>query len=94
MRLPWKWLRKQDGGWAWGWSIFYTSSIRRPLSIGGSAGKLGNLLLDPARAIIREHILHDDFYYDGLIRPATFSEDVCLIGAALYAMLRFDATSQ
>ena len=62
--------------------------------IGGSAGKLGNLLLDPARAIIREHILHDDFYYDGLIRPATYSEEVCLIGAALHAMLQFDATSQ
>ena len=30
--------------------------------IGGSASKLGDLLLDPARAIIRQHILHDDFY--------------------------------
>jgi len=56
--------------------------------IGGSASKLGDLLLDPARAIIREHILHDDFYYDGLIRPAAFAEDMCLIGAALHAKLQ------
>ena len=58
--------------------------------IGGSASKLGDLLLDPARAIIREHILHDDFYYDGLIRPAAFAEDLCLIGAALHAKLQLD----
>ena len=58
------------------------------LVIGGSASKLGDLLLDPARAIIREHILHDDFYYEGLIRPAAFAEDMCLIGAALHAKLQ------
>lgn len=56
--------------------------------IGGSASKLGDLLLDPARAIIREQILHDDFYYDGLLRPAAFAEDLCLIGAALHAKLQ------
>jgi len=58
--------------------------------IGGSASKLGDLLLDPARAIIRQHILHDDFYYDGLIRPAAFAEDICLVGAALHAKLQLD----
>lgn len=56
--------------------------------IGGSAVNLGDLLLDPARAIIREHVLHDDFYYEGLIRPAAFAEDLCLIGAALHAKLQ------
>ena len=58
------------------------------LVIGGSASKLGDLLLDPARDIIREHILHADFYYDGLIRPAAFAEDMCLVGAALHAKLQ------
>ena len=62
--------------------------------IGGSASKLGDLLLDPARGIIGKHILHADFYYDGLIRPAAFSDDVCLIGAALYAILQQDPSRQ
>ncbi len=62
--------------------------------IGGGASKLGDLLLDPARAVIREHILHEAFYYEGLIRPAAFKEDVCLIGAALYAILQLDSSSQ
>ena len=62
--------------------------------IGGSASKLGDLLLDPARAIIGEHILHEDFYYDGLIRPAAFTDDVCLIGAAQYAILRHSASGK
>lgn len=61
------------------------------LVIGGSAAKLGGTLLDPARAIIREYILHDDFYYEGLIRRAAFAEDVCLIGAALHAKLQLGA---
>lgn len=53
--------------------------------IGGSVSTLGELILDPAREIIREHVLHEGFYREGLIRPARLGEDVCLIGAALYA---------
>lgn len=62
--------------------------------IGGSAARLGGLLLDPARAIIRQNILHQDFYHDGLIRPAAFAEDLCLIGAALHAKLQLDAITK
>ena len=56
--------------------------------IGGSVSKLGDLILDPARAVIREHILHADFYPAGLIRTAQFAEDMCLIGAALNSSLQ------
>ena len=58
--------------------------------LGGSVSKLGDLLLNPARAIIREHILHDGFYDEGLIRPAAFQEDMCLIGAALHSKLQLE----
>jgi len=53
--------------------------------IGGSVARLGDLLFDPARKIIRERILHPDFYTEDLIRPAQLGDDVCLVGAALLA---------
>ena len=62
--------------------------------IGGSAGKLGDLLLDPARVVIRQHLLLDDFYCDGLIRRAAFAEDTCLIGATVHARLKLEESSR
>lgn len=56
--------------------------------LGGSVVKLGDLLLAPARAIIRQHILYDEFFDEGLIRPAAIEEDMCLLGAALYSRLQ------
>ncbi len=53
--------------------------------IGGSVAQLGDLLFDPARKVIRERILHPDFYTEDLIRPAQLGDDVCLVGAALLA---------
>lgn len=44
------------------------------------------------RAVIREHVLPDDVYFEKLIRPAAFAEDICLTGAALYAKLQLDET--
>ncbi len=61
----------------------------RAIVLGGSVMKLGDLVLQPARAVIREHILHDGFYPDDLLRLAHFSEDMCLIGTALYSRDRF-----
>ena len=59
--------------------------------IGGSVSKLGDLILDPAREIIREQVLHEGFFDESLIRPARFGEDVCLIGAALYSKRQLES---
>ena len=56
--------------------------------LGGSVMKLGDLILDPARAVIREHILHSDFFPGDLLRHAAFNEDMCLVGAALHSKLQ------
>lgn len=53
--------------------------------LGGSAAKLGDLLLQPAREVMREQVLHEGFLPRDLLRRAHFSEDVCLIGAALHS---------
>ncbi len=57
--------------------------------IGGSVINLGELILEPAGAVIRQHLLHDAFYAEGLVRPAALKEDVCLVGAALYAQWQY-----
>ncbi|MFN8531536.1 MAG: ROK family protein [Anaerolineae bacterium] len=54
--------------------------------IGGSVAKLGDRLFDPVRAIIQEQVLDPRFVPPNLIRPAHFGEDVCLIGAAMWAV--------
>lgn len=53
--------------------------------IGGSVSNLGELLLEPAREVIRQHILYDAFYAEELVRLAALKEDACLVGAALYS---------
>ena len=53
--------------------------------ISGSVSNLGELLLEPAREVIRQHILYDAFYAEGLVRLAALKEDACLVGAALYS---------
>ena len=53
--------------------------------LGGSAMKLGDLMLDPAREAIDEHILYEGFLPHKVLRPAKLGEDVCLVGAALHA---------
>lgn len=54
--------------------------------IGGSAAQLGDLLLKPARAVIADHLLDPLFLPHDLIRAAALGDDVCLIGAAYYAL--------
>lgn len=53
--------------------------------IGGSVARLGDLIFDPARQIIAEHLTDPAFNDAGLIRAAQLGDDVCLVGAALYA---------
>jgi glucokinase len=53
--------------------------------VGGSVSTLGDLVLEPARQVIREHILHPDFWRDEVLRLAALGDDVCLFGAASYA---------
>jgi len=54
---------------------------------GGSVTRLGDLLLDPARRVLRDQALDPAFFPPNLIRVSTFGDDVCLIGAALYAQI-------
>ncbi|MGQ9907260.1 MAG: ROK family protein [Candidatus Flexifilum sp.] len=54
--------------------------------IGGSAAQLGDLLLEPARAVIAQYVLDPRFVPQDLIRQARLGDDVCLIGAAYYAL--------
>ena len=42
--------------------------------IGGGVAKLDGIVLNPARAVIREQVLHERFYEEGLIRPAALGE--------------------
>lgn len=53
--------------------------------LGGSVTLLGDLLFEPMRETIRRHVLHPDFFPDGLISLSRFGDDVCLWGAALHA---------
>ena len=53
--------------------------------LGGSAMKLDDLLLQPARQVMREHVLHEPFLSHDLLRIAQHREDMCLIGAALHS---------
>lgn len=54
--------------------------------LGGSVTHLGDLLLTPLKQTLQENLLDPAFYHDGLIRYAALGEDVCLMGAALYAV--------
>lgn len=57
----------------------------RAIVLGGSVSQLGDLLLDPARAVMRARLLSPDFDAPDLLRLAHFGDDPGLIGAAYYA---------
>lgn len=58
----------------------------RAVVVGGSVAQLGNLLFEPAMRVVREFILDPRFVPDDLLRPAALGDDVCLYGAAYYAL--------
>jgi glucokinase len=53
--------------------------------LGGSVSGLGNLLLEPAMTVLKREALHPRFVPDNLLRKAALGDDVCLVGAALWA---------
>lgn len=53
--------------------------------LGGSVSSLGELILVPARRVIRQYIIDPIYYHDDILQPARLGDDVCLIGAASYA---------
>jgi len=56
--------------------------------VGGGVTKTGDLLFEPMRAAVREHVL-DSAYCDGVpIIPAALGDDVALIGAAALVTTR------
>lgn len=57
--------------------------------LGGSVTRLGDLLLDRARSVMQDNLLDAGFYDTNLIRLAQLGDDVCLVGAALYARRQF-----
>jgi glucokinase len=57
--------------------------------VGGSVSKLGELIFAPAWDAIHERVLDPAFIPPNLIRPAHFGDDVCLVGAAIYARQRY-----
>jgi glucokinase len=75
----------QAGRWL-GLGLIQVVHLFNPQAIvlGGSVTRLGDLLLNPAKAVIRQSVTDPLFYEDGLIRLAELGDDVCLIGAALY----------
>jgi glucokinase len=56
--------------------------------VGGSVVRLGELLFAPARQALAELLIDPAFNAPDLIRLAELGDDVCLIGAASYALNR------
>ncbi len=56
--------------------------------LGGSVVQLGDLILQPARHAMEQHLLDPRFDDPALIRIAQLGDDVCLVGAAFYARQR------
>ena len=82
---------RQAGAWL-GLGLVNLLHLFNPAAIviGGGAAQLGDLLLDPAREVIRDNILHERFYHAGLLRKAALDDDICLVGAALHAKLQLE----
>lgn len=80
---------KRAGGWL-GLGLVNLLHLFNPRAIvlGGGVMQLEDMYLEPVRAVIRQHILHDEFYADDRLRLARFSEGAPLIGAALLCQKR------
>ncbi len=79
-------VARQAGEWL-GLGLVNLLHLFNPAAIvlGGSAATLGDLLLEPARGVMREQVLHEGFLTPNLLRLAHFKDDTCLIGAALHS---------
>ena len=76
-----------EAGWWLGLGLVNVAHMCNPevIVLGGSVIKLGDLILNPARQMVRDHVVAPGFYHDDLVRIAQLGDDVCLIGAAAYA---------
>ena len=83
---------RQAGQWL-GLGLVNLLHLFNPSAIvlGGSAMKLGELLLAPARQAMREQVLHEGFLRPNLLRRASLGDDSCLLGAALHSKRKLDA---
>lgn len=77
---------EEAGGWL-GIGLLNVAHMLNPevIVLGGSVTQLGDLILNPARKIMREYAVDPLFYHDDLLQIAQLGDDVCLIGAASYA---------
>jgi glucokinase len=77
---------EEAGGWL-GIGLLNVAHMFNPevIVLGGSVMQLGNLILNPARKIMREYAVDPLFYNGALLQIAQLGDDVCLIGAASYA---------
>ena len=80
----------QEAGWWLGLGLVNVAHMLNPevIVLGGSVINLGDLILEPARQVMREYVIAPEFYHDDLLRVAHLGDDVCLIGAAAYANQR------
>lgn len=86
---------REAGEWL-GLGLLAVVHLFNPAAIvlgGGVALGLGDLLLDPARAVIHAHVIDPAFDRPDLLRLAQLGDDVCLIGAAAYAIQQIDPAS-
>ncbi len=76
----------QNAGYWLGLGLVAVLHLYNPevIVLGGSVSTLGDLILNPARAVIEKQIISADFYTPDMIRLAALGDDVCLIGAATY----------
>lgn len=77
---------EEAGGWL-GLGLVNVAHMLNPavIVLGGSVMQLGDLILNPARQVMRDHVVAPLFYDDDLLQIARLGDDVCLIGAASYA---------
>lgn len=84
----------EEAGWWLGLGLVNVVHFTNPqaLVLGGSVvTRLGDLILDPARRVLRQNVVDPAFYQDNLIQLAQLGDDVCLIGAASYARSHLSA---
>jgi glucokinase len=76
-----------EAGWWLGLGLVNVAHMFNPelIVLGGSVINLGDLILNPARQVLRDYVVAPSFYHDDLLRTAQLGDDVCLIGAAAYA---------
>lgn len=83
----------REAGWWLGLGLLNVLHLFNPavLVLGGSVTLLGDLILDPAKDVIRQYVIDPAYYHDDMIRLAQLGDDVGLVGAASYARDNFEA---